>query len=356
MAGEDFSGKIEPKAHYTYLTNALIEAFNSRTLPDISDITIEPDYGYFSIIHYIDGTNRVIFGHDPGLNSGASEQLANDKGYSKFVLRQLGIKCPIGKEFLLPWWATKLRETNPGSINEIIETTTNAADFITDKIGYPAYIKPINGSQGNGVHQVYKPYELEDIFLSYETQRVKVAVVEQSVRMPDYRLLVFNGKLVNAYERTPLSIIGNGKHSILALIEQKNHRFIEQNRKVNFDRLLPQIVRFIGNTGLNLNSVPDEGDFIRLLETSNLSTGGEPIDVTDRIDGRWKDLAVKIASAFNLKICGVDLACENINSPESDYSVIEVNATPGSKHFMESGSKQREKLAQLFMKFFGIIK
>ena len=80
---------IETREHYTYLINILIDAYNAGKLPEIKDIIIEPEYGYVASIEYNSGEHRVLYGHDPGFNSGSAEQLANDKGYTKFLLREI---------------------------------------------------------------------------------------------------------------------------------------------------------------------------------------------------------------------------------------------------------------------------
>ena len=87
---------IETREHYTYLINILIDAYNAGKLPEIKNIIIEPEYGYVASIEYNSGEYRILYGHDPGFNSGSAEQLANDKGYTKFLLRENGINCARG--------------------------------------------------------------------------------------------------------------------------------------------------------------------------------------------------------------------------------------------------------------------
>ncbi len=92
----------ENKPHYSYQIQLLIDSFNKGLLPEVDTITIEPRYGYVASIHYTTGDTRIIYGHDTRFNPGSSEALAKDKGYSKFILRHLGINTPKGDEFLLP--------------------------------------------------------------------------------------------------------------------------------------------------------------------------------------------------------------------------------------------------------------
>ena len=60
------------------------------------------------------------------------------------------------------------------------------------------------------------------------------------------------------------------------------------------------------------------------MDISNLSAGGTPVDVGEVMHQRWRDLAVRVARIFDLRICGVDLACKDITQSDSEYGVIEV--------------------------------
>ena len=67
----------------------MIDAYNAGKLPEIKDIIVEPEYGYLASIKYNSGEHRVLYGHDPGFNSGSAEQLANDKGIQSFCLEKM---------------------------------------------------------------------------------------------------------------------------------------------------------------------------------------------------------------------------------------------------------------------------
>lgn len=338
--------------HYTYQVQMLIDMYNANKLPEVKSITVEPKYGYVASINYTNDTSRIIYGHDPGFNPGSSEQLAKDKGYTKFILRNLGIDCPEGDEFLLPWWAETLGQSERHRENQHIQTTDDAHTYIQESLQYPVYVKPTSGSQGSGVKKIYDQTELVDAFSEYNTERVKVALVEQALTMPDYRLLVFDGELVNAYERQPLSISGDGENDIASLIADLDKAYKLNGREIHLAERMQHITHHLGRVGLDMTTVLSPLQKVNLIEISNLSAGGVPIDVTESLHPRWVDIANRIAKGFNLRICGVDLACTDITSNTSDYSVIEVNATPGARHFMASGEEGRAKLEQLFMNLF----
>ena len=342
----------EPKEHYAYLINILLEAHSAGDLPEVEGIIVEPDYGYIANIRYKTGEHRIVYGHDPGLNHGSSEELVKDKGYTKFILRQHGINCPRGDEFLLPWWADTLRSSDRQKYNDFIQDTSQAQGYIDQEMTYPVYVKPSRGSQGVGVTKVHTPDELAETLESFDEERVKVALVEEGLQMPDYRLLVFDGELVNAYERQPLSITGDGLHTIEELVNTRHTQLLEQGRDIHMERQRPLIEKRLGRYGLQLCDIAALDQRIQLLDISNLSAGGTPKDIMDTIHPRWAELAREISSIFNLRVCGVDLACKDISISDSDYSVIEVNATPGAKQFMATGEGEQDRLKRLFIRFF----
>ncbi len=51
---------------------------------------------------------------------------------------------------------------------------------------------------------------------------------------------------------------------------------------------------------------------IYLRENSNISTGGDSIDFTDKIHPSYKEVALKAAKAVKALICGVDMVIDNI--------------------------------------------
>lgn len=343
---------IQNQEHYTYQVKLLIDMYNAGLLPEVQQLTVEPRYGYVATILYHNGTSRVVYGHDTGFNAGSSEKLAKDKGYAKFVLREMGVACARGEAFLLPWWADALQRSSRQGTNSQIISTDQADAYIQSEIGYPVFIKPADGSQGRGVQKVHTASELAEVLQYYNDERVKVALIEEVIDLPDYRLLIVDGELVNAYERKPFAVQGDGVQTIGMLIRQAADRYQTEGRDIHVEYNMPRITQYLGRDGLTLDTIPAAGKTVRLLDISNLSAGGLPVDVTTALHPRWVELARTIAKGFNLRICGVDLACSDITSAEAKYAVIEVNATPGAKQFMASGVAGREKLEQLFLQLF----
>ena len=70
--------------------------------------------------------------------------------------------------------------------------------------------------------------------------------------------------------------------------------------------------------------------------------------MTSILHPKWAELTAYIGENFNLRLLGVDLGCTNIESPDSDYSVIEVNSTPGLDHYASSGATQQGIVDDLY--------
>lgn len=340
----------ELKEHYPYVTRSLIRLFNQRLLPNVVSIDVEPKYGYVSRLSYTNGDHRITYGNDLGLNTGAAEDLARDKGHTKFMLRAIGVNCPDGEEFLLPWWAESIHDIQASRGNDDMVTTGVAEEYILEHGGYPVYVKPVSGSKGADIYKVHDAPELQDAFASYEQKRVRVAMVEEPIYMPDYRIVTLDGELISAYQRVPLTVHGDGVRTIRELMEVRQNEFELLGRDTDLQKVMAQAEKYMAQREMTLDSVVEEGTELPLVPISNLSAGGTSVDVRDKIHPRWGELAAYVAHNFNLRLSGLDLACEDITDPDAEYSVLEVNSTPGLDHYALSGDAQRELVDELYIK------
>ncbi|HEX8227006.1 MAG TPA: hypothetical protein VF572_04015 [Candidatus Saccharimonadales bacterium] len=141
-------------SHYPYVTRSLLKLFDEGELTNVTDVIVEPEYGYVSRISYKNGTHRITYGNDLGLNASAASDLAKDKGHTKFMLRAMDVNCPDGQEFLLPWWAEVVRSSTRMKNKPEIKTTDDAGEYIENEMGYPVYVKPVDGSKGKNVFKI----------------------------------------------------------------------------------------------------------------------------------------------------------------------------------------------------------
>jgi D-alanine-D-alanine ligase-like ATP-grasp enzyme len=348
-------GTPETLEHYPYVTRRLVHLYEKGALTNVKDFDIEPDYGYVARINYINGGCRITYGSDLGLNEGAACELAKDKGHTKFMLRTIGVEYPEGEEFLLPSWA-EIVQINSKKIPAANLKLANEADpYIESHFGYPAYIKPVAGSKGGNIFKVYNPDELQTVLNLYEEKKVHLAIVEKPFDMPDYRVVMLDGELISAYQRLPLTVTGDGNHTVGQLLLELQEQYAEIGRDTRISLDDPRIASHLAKDNLTLDSRPDPKVKVVLLPVSNLSAGGTSVDVSDTIDKHWVELAAYVAKNFNLRLCGVDLACEDITDPKSRYLVIEVNAAPGLDNYAMSGVAQQKLVDEFYTKVFNAL-
>ncbi len=338
------------KAHYTYVTRRILHLLQLGKLDNVVGVEVEPEYGYLTKLTYTDGSHRITYGNDLGLNNAAACDLSKDKGYTKFMLRQLGIACPDGQEFLLPWWYEKIHTPQQKRGHDEFKTADQATAYVHDSIGYPVYVKPIDGSKGSNIFKVFDDASLESVLQLYEEKRVRLAVIEQPVEMPDYRIVVLDGELISAYERIALTVVGDGINSIRTLIAIVQGQYEKEGRDTRVDPGDERIVSFLAGQGKTVDDVPKSGESVVLVPISNLSAGGTSHDVGATVHPRWVEMAASIAKHFNLRLIGLDLACQDITSADAAYCVFEVNGSPGLDHYALSGDAQKELVDELYAK------
>ena len=85
---------------------------------------------------------------------------------------------------------------------------------------------------------------------------------------------------------------------------------------------------FLQQQNLTIDSVIPKGKVQYLRENSNISTGGDSIDVTNQVPEFFKKIAVDASKSVGANICGVDMIVEDLSDEHSPYSIIELNFNP----------------------------
>ena len=143
---------------------------------------------------------------------------------------------------------------------------------------------------------------------------------------------MLDGKTRAVLRRDAAHVIGDGVSTISQLVAQKNenplrghdHRFpLEKIQITATEKLMLDV------QGYTEQSIPEKDVKVNLRENSNVSTGGDSIDVTDEMPEIYKNIAEKAADALQVKITGVDILIEDLNNSLGEkYSIIEANFNP----------------------------
>jgi len=205
-----------------------------------------------------------------------------------------------------------------------------------DRIGYPVVVKPLDGNHGRGVClDLHDPHEVREAFaIAEEQSRRGVVVVESFITGKDYRCLIIDGRMAAIAERVPASVTGDGRSTVQELVDLTN---ADPRRGVGHEKVLTRIKvdeaaeEVLGAQGHSLESVPAEGEMVKLALTGNMSTGGISIDRTFEAHPENVEIAEEAARMIGLDIAGIDFICPDITQPvrETGGAICEVNAAPG---------------------------
>jgi D-alanine-D-alanine ligase-like ATP-grasp enzyme len=113
----------------------------------------------------------------------------------------------------------------------------------------------------------------------------------------------------------------------------------------------PRIREKLTRSGLTMRYRPKKGEHIALLDVANVMSGGDAVDVTNRVHSQFVSLLVKLVRDVGLRLCSIDLAVNgDIGQGPSDFWVLEVNSAPGLGHFVEGTSLEKELVTKLYLR------
>ena len=269
----------------------------------------------FLRIEYKDKVEYVKNGNMTSKDSYISPLIMENKVVTKKILDEQGFRVPRGYEI------------------SNLEEAVKIFDYVKNK---PIVIKPKSTNFGLGI-SIFKhgTSSLDDYSnaIQFALKEDKDVLVEEFIEGTEYRFFVIEGKTKAVLLRVPANVEGDGKHTIRELVEIKNKNPLRGDaKKTPLKKIeLGEIEELqLKEQGFNLETVLENGEIAYLRENSNISTGGDSIDMTDEVHQSYKELAVKITDAMMAKVCGVDLIIPNINKEvtKENYGVIEANFNP----------------------------
>ena len=259
-------------------------------------------------------------------------ELADEKFRTKKLLQQAVIPTPEGF---------------------IVESFDDARGIAKD-IGFPVAVKPNIGNHGRGVTaHVTDAKDLKTAF-AIAREVCEFVVVEKSLTGLDFRALVINGKLVAAALREPAHVIGDGKSSVLQLIDETN---ADPRRGIGHERVLTAITindvteRLLALGGYKVDDVLPAYEKLYLKSTANLSTGGTASDVTDEVHQDVRLMCERTSRLVGLDCIGIDIVAPGLDKPLDPGSagIVEVNAAPGFRMHLAPTEGKARNVAKPFV-------
>lgn len=237
-----------------------------------------------------------------------------NKKVTKQILSEHGLSTPEGKDF-----------SDAGSAKASWALFQNQ----------PIAIKPMNTNFGIGISILKKntsrsQFEAAIDNAFSEDQQI---LIESYASGREFRYFLIEDQVVAILHRVPANVAGDGHNSIRALVARKNQDPLRGKGYVTplerIDLKAPEAAHLQAQ-GLDFDSIPAAGETIYLRENSNISTGGDSIDFTDRIHPSYARMASAAANALGVKITGLDMIIQDIDHPAApdNHSIIEMNFNP----------------------------
>lgn len=236
--------------------------------------------------------------------------ITDDKYFAKKVMQENGICVPKGVHINKKMSAVKQEE------------------LISTFYQKPVVVKPRTTNCGIGITVFEKPIDMKELkkAIKYAFEFDDDVLLEEYIEGKEYRFLVIDGECLSVVWRRSASVVGDGKLTIYELIEKKRkepwHDLLRKQVKID-----QPMEEFLSLKGYTLETIPPKDERIYLRKNSNVSTGGESVDVMETMPEYFKKIAEKTAQIFNAKICGIDIIINDMS--KQDYTMIEINDNPG---------------------------
>ncbi|WP_394561997.1 N-acetylglutaminylglutamine synthetase [Aquipseudomonas alcaligenes] len=200
-------------------------------------------------------------------------------------------------------------------------------------------VKPVDGEQGQGVAVDLRSNEAVQEAIERARRFDQRVLLESYHPGQDLRIVVIGYQVVAAAVRHPAEVIGDGVHTIGALIEAQSRRRQAATGGESRIPLDAETQRTLHDAGHDYSSVLPAGTRLSVRKTANLHTGGTLEDVTERLHPQLRQAAVKAARALEIPVVGLDLLVESAEA--DDYVLIEANERVGLANHQPQPTAER---------------
>jgi cyanophycin synthetase len=243
-----------------------------------------------------------------------------------------------------------LKGTNLPIIRQKIFTVDRLDDvyLYAKKQKFDVVLKPTNGMQGNGI--AVRPKTKLAIKAACEQISTfgNRLIVEPYVAGDDYRFLVCKGKILAVAKRSQPVVVGDGKSTILSLIQKTN----QSRTGVSYLTAIPiteNTTRILATQKKKLESVLSVDEVVTVSPLANLNKGGSYTDipVTDVHPDNAKAV-LSVMKNMNLQLAGIDVLSTDITKSHrtNGARISEVNPNPGIKLHVYAENNPRPDIAE----------
>lgn len=195
----------------------------------------------------------------------------------------------------------------------------------------PVIIKPHSGSGSrHTILHIKDEKELLRAFRIAKQVSPKV-VIEEELVGPVYRATVVDGTFQAALRRDPPSVVGDGTHTLIQLVEKENEKPGRSGPYFSKVQLTDAAEKELEWQGYTFDSVPPKGKRVYFHQKVNWSLGGTTADVTDLVHIDNVELFERAARELRAPIAGIDFIIGDISRSwkyQERCGILECNSMP----------------------------
>lgn len=260
-----------------------------------------------------DGAQTLVRDNASAVDDPVTLDLLSDKAATYRLLQEHDLAVPRYAEFSL-------------------KAFDKGAAFVRESPG-GCVVKPVRGTGGgrgitSGVQKV-----------SHLAQAAAVAsiycddlLIEEQVEGDNYRLLYFDGELIDAFVRRAPTVVGDGRSTIAALVRQANARRVESKAAISQVLLTIDLDmrRTLARQARSLKTIPAAGEVVTLKTVVNENRGDDNVTAMGALCPSIVEAGAAAARATGIRLGGVDMILKNPTLPlrEQGGVILEVNAPP----------------------------
>lgn len=221
----------------------------------------------------------------------------------------------------------------PAPVHEVVKDANRALQAAR-RIAYPAVVKPADRERGEGVCvDINTDEALQAAFQhAFGLSPAGQVIVERQVQGVCHRLFVAHGDILYAVKRLPMSVPGDGVHTVAELVDEavSRNKALPPWRRSEIQPLDELAMQMLTQQGLTPDTVPEAGVLVSLRRIESTQWGGVDEEVTNRIHPENRSIAIRAAELFGLQVAGIDIITPDIAVPWFDNGAIinEVNFAP----------------------------
>ena len=263
---------------------------------------LDAEGGFLALSH---GGRRVVTRESLSeLTTAVAMSRCDDKRVTRRVFEEAGLRVPRGRT-----------------------ATFDDEDVrFLDDVG-EVVVKPARGEQGRGISVGISEEDALRRAVDVARQHSPEVLLEECVSGEDLRVIVIDHDVIAAAVRRPAEVVGDGRHTILELVEKQSRRRAAATGGESRIAVDDHTRATVADAGFSLDDVLPEGEPLRVRRTANLHTGGTMHDVTDQLHPDIADACVRASRVLDIPVVGLDLLVPDVAGAEHVF--IEANERPG---------------------------